>query len=129
MQYECSVCGHIYDEDAEGTPWSVLADEWECPVCSADKSYFEAKGEAATPVDASAGAPAEVSPALDTYLSEWKRPSDELEHHFAGIQHMAVTGESIIEPMRTRKPAVSWDDVLVMGAQLATLPRRRRHRN
>ena len=47
MQYECSVCGHIYDEDAEGTPWSQLPDDWECPVCSADSSYFEAKGEAA----------------------------------------------------------------------------------
>jgi glutamate synthase domain-containing protein 2 len=35
---------------------------------------------------------------------------------------MALTGESVIEPMRSRKPAVSWDDILIIGAQLARLP-------
>jgi glutamate synthase domain-containing protein 2/rubredoxin len=123
MTYECSVCGHIYDEDAEGTPWSNLPDDWECPVCSADKSYFEAKGELPTAGAAPAEAPAAAAPTLDGYLSEWKRSSDDLEHHFAAIQHMAITGQSIIEPMRTRKPVVSWDEILFMGAQLASLPR------
>jgi glutamate synthase domain-containing protein 2/rubredoxin len=123
MKYECSVCGYIYDEDAEGTPWNKLPDDWECPVCSADKSYCEVQGESPTgeapPHDARAGA----EPTLDNYLSEWKRSSDDLEHNFAAIQHMATTGESIIEPMRTRKPVVSWGEILVMGAQLASLPR------
>jgi glutamate synthase domain-containing protein 2 len=40
----------------------------------------------------------------------------------ADIQRMALTGESIIEPMRSRKPVVSWDDILIKGAQLARLP-------
>jgi glutamate synthase domain-containing protein 2/rubredoxin len=123
MKYECSVCGYIYDEDAEGTPWNKLPDDWECPVCSADKSYCEVQGESPTgeapPHDARAGA----EPTLDNYLSEWKRSSDDLEHNFAAIQHMATTGESIIEPMRTRKSVVSWGEILVMGAQLASLPR------
>jgi glutamate synthase domain-containing protein 2 len=35
---------------------------------------------------------------------------------------MAETGESIIEPMRTRKPTFSWDDILIRGAQLAKIP-------
>ena len=47
MNIECSVCGHVYDEDAEGTPWSELPDYWECPVCGADRSYFEAQGDSA----------------------------------------------------------------------------------
>ncbi len=123
MKYECSVCGYIYDEDAEGTPWNKLPDDWECPVCSADKSYCEVQGESPTgeapPHDAPAGA--ELS--LDSYLAEWRRSSDDLEHNFAAIQHMATTGKSIIEPMRTRKPVVSWGEILVMGAQLASLPR------
>jgi glutamate synthase domain-containing protein 2/rubredoxin len=123
MKYECSVCGYIYDEDAEGTPWNKLPDDWECPVCSADKSYCEVQGESPTgeapPHDARAGA----EPTLDNYLSEWKRSSDDLEHNFTAIQHMATTGESIIEPMRTRKSVVSWGEILVMGAQLASLPR------
>jgi glutamate synthase domain-containing protein 2 len=123
MKYECSVCGHIYDEDAEGTPWSALRENWECPVCSADKSYFEALGETPTSAAAPSEAPAADAPALDGYLSEWKRSSDDLEQQFTTIQQMAVTGESTIEPMRSRKPVLSWDEVLIMGAQLASLPR------
>jgi len=57
-----------------------------------------------------------------TYLAEWSRPSDDLEHHMADIHTMATTGSSIIEPMRTRMKTFSWDDLLVKGAQLAKLP-------
>jgi hypothetical protein len=38
------------------------------------------------------------------------------------IQAMAQTGESVVEPMRTRKSVVSWDEILVKGAQLARFP-------
>ncbi|MGB6866198.1 MAG: hypothetical protein WBE11_10945, partial [Candidatus Aminicenantaceae bacterium] len=38
------------------------------------------------------------------------------------IHEMADTGRPIIEPMRTRKPTPSWDDILIIGAQLAKLP-------
>ena len=40
----------------------------------------------------------------------------------ADIHAIAESGQSIIEPMRTRKPVVSWDDLLFKGAQLAKLP-------
>jgi glutamate synthase domain-containing protein 2 len=41
----------------------------------------------------------------------------------ADIHEIAVTGRSIVEPMRTLKPsAFSWDDILVLGAQFARLP-------
>jgi glutamate synthase domain-containing protein 2 len=40
----------------------------------------------------------------------------------ADIHRMALTGESVVEPMRSRKPAVSWDDILIKGAQLARPP-------
>ena len=123
LRYECSVCGHIYDEEAEGTPWSELPDDWECAVCGADKSYFEAQGEsAATGGEVTEAAPGTGS-SLESYLSEWRRSSDDLEDQFNAIQRMALTGESIIEPMRTRRPVVSWDEILIMGVQLATLPR------
>jgi glutamate synthase domain-containing protein 2/rubredoxin len=123
MKYECSVCGHVYDEDAENTPWSGLPDDWGCPVCSADKSYFEVQGEPAVASAEATDAPAEAGDGLETYLTEWKRSSDDMEQDFAAIQQMAVTGSSIIEPMRTRRPVVGWDEILVMGAQLAVLPR------
>ena len=56
------------------------------------------------------------------YLSVWERPSDDLEIYMADIHTMAVTGKSIIEPMRTKKTVISWDDILIKGAQIATLP-------
>jgi glutamate synthase domain-containing protein 2 len=121
MKYECTVCGYIYDEDAEATPWGELPDDWECPVCSADTSHFEAKGE--EPAAGTARSEAPAASTLEGYLSEWQRTSDDLEHQFTAIQQMAVTGASIIEPMRTHKPVVSWDQILIMGAQLASLPR------
>jgi glutamate synthase domain-containing protein 2 len=40
----------------------------------------------------------------------------------ADIHLMAETGKSIIEPMRTRKPSFSWDEILIKGVQLAKIP-------
>jgi glutamate synthase domain-containing protein 2 len=40
----------------------------------------------------------------------------------ADIHRMAVTGRSVIEPMRTARAGASWDDILILGAQLARLP-------
>lgn len=33
----CTVCGYIYDEE---TPFEELPDDWVCPLCGVDKSYF-----------------------------------------------------------------------------------------
>ncbi len=56
------------------------------------------------------------------YLAAWSRPADDLEQQMADIHKMAKTGQSIIEPMRTRKKTFSWDDLLFKGAQLARCP-------
>ncbi|MEO0096603.1 MAG: rubredoxin [candidate division WOR-3 bacterium] len=48
-KYRCTICGYIYDPklgDNErdippNTPFEELPDDWVCPICSADKSYFE----------------------------------------------------------------------------------------
>ena len=40
MKYVCQVCGYIYDEEREKTPFSNLPDEWKCPLCGAAKSDF-----------------------------------------------------------------------------------------
>jgi rubredoxin len=39
-KYECTACGYVYDEDAEGTKFEDLPDDWVCPVCGVDKSFF-----------------------------------------------------------------------------------------
>lgn len=41
MKYKCTVCGYVYDEDAEGVPFQDLPDDWACPVCNAPKDAFE----------------------------------------------------------------------------------------
>ena len=121
--YECGVCGYIFDEDAEDNTWEELPEDWVCPVCDSDKSYFEPM-EADT--EAQGSVKEDVSDAEDgstgDYLAAWQRSDDELEIHMRDIHQMAVTGESIIEPMRTRKPVISWDDILIRGAQLARIP-------
>ena len=40
MKYECSCCGYVFDEDKHGK-WDEQPDDWKCPVCDSDKSYFE----------------------------------------------------------------------------------------
>ncbi|MGZ5031543.1 MAG: rubredoxin [Methylobacter sp.] len=47
-KYQCSVCGHIYDEVegdpdtgiAPGTLWEDIPDDWRCPECGAEKSAY-----------------------------------------------------------------------------------------
>lgn len=39
-KYVCSVCGYVYDEEAEGKKFEELADDWACPLCGVDKTNF-----------------------------------------------------------------------------------------
>ncbi|MDO9424654.1 MAG: rubredoxin [Methylobacter sp.] len=47
-KYQCSVCGHIYDEAegdpdtgmAPGTLWKDIPVDWRCPECGAEKSAY-----------------------------------------------------------------------------------------
>ncbi len=115
--YKCSVCDTEFNEEKEGRKWDELTDDWSCHVCESGKSAWK-KVNAAPGPDVSDGEPKDTSGSPD----EFKRLSDELEGHMADIHEMAETGLSIIEPMRTRMPTPSWDDILVKGAQLANIP-------
>jgi glutamate synthase domain-containing protein 2/rubredoxin len=116
----CPACGYIYDEAREGTPLEALPEGWECPVCGLPKREFELEGAADEPPPA--GTPVADTADLDAYLRRWARSGDDVETHMADIHRIAVSGSSIIEPMRARKPGASWDDILIKGAQLAVLP-------
>jgi glutamate synthase domain-containing protein 2 len=116
-RYRCLICQYIYNEKTEGVPFDDLPPDWTCPVCGAAKSEFE-KLEDEAPAAA-------VSPDVTRKRKtsdEFLRPSDEHETSMADIHRMAATGESVLEPMRSRKASVSWDDILIKGAQLARLP-------
>ena len=41
MRYRCTICGYIFDEEAEGAAFADLPDTWTCPLCSAPKIAFE----------------------------------------------------------------------------------------
>lgn len=48
-KYKCLICGYVYDPAvgdpdsniSAGTDFNDLPDDWQCPVCGADKSNFE----------------------------------------------------------------------------------------
>ena len=116
MTYVCSVCGFEHSQDGE------LADDWACPVCGAGKSLFESKGS--EPEETTVETPTDEPNVQDpsSYLKEWTRPSDDTEEWMKDIHEMAETGHSLYEPMRTTMPVVSWDDILIRGAQLNPMP-------
>ena len=116
--YKCLVCDYLYDEEKEGTKWEDLPDDWVCPVCGSTKSYFEPAEDEETEAGDVETAAGSVTPSLN----DFRRTSDDLEEYMADIHAMAETGKSITEPMRTKKPVISWDDILIKGAQLARIP-------
>jgi glutamate synthase domain-containing protein 2/rubredoxin len=128
-QFRCRVCGYIYDEALEGAMFADLPDWWVCPICGAAKSEFEEITDvpgAPAPAPAATTSPearlGEEAKVEARAIADLPLPADEIEYRLADIHKMAVSGESIIEPMRTRRPVVSWDDILIKGAQLARLP-------
>ncbi len=48
-KWRCLTCRHIYDEElgdpehgiAPGTRFEDLPDDWACPECGVDKSFYE----------------------------------------------------------------------------------------
>ena len=141
--YRCEVC-NIFEYDPKqgnsltrippGTEPRDFPDTWTCPICRSDKTHLRlvvAQDPAAT--SQSSACPvcgASLSRALSNlpdsfgsgYLAAWERGTDDLEEHMADIHAIAVSGESIIEPMRTKNHVISWDDILIKGAQIAKVP-------
>ena len=116
--YKCSVCDTLYDEDREGRKWENVEADWICPVCESGKDLFEKTNEQISNIDEPSSEPEGSSPDSD----QFRRLSDETESYMDDIHAIAETGKSIIEPMRTRMHTVSWDEILIKGAQFAKLP-------
>ena len=129
-QHVCEVCGYIHDEEKHEERWEELPPGWECPVCGTGKNGYHLVQSGGGGVEVADGKVVpgtgdEVGSARGQgheYLGEWRRVADEFEQNMATIHAMAETGASVIEPMRTRKPVISWGDILVKGAQLARFP-------
>ncbi|MBE0524789.1 MAG: rubredoxin [Methanosarcinales archaeon] len=142
-KFRCNVCNVFEYDDTRGdsvtrmkpgTKPEDFPDDWKCPICKSDKTHQipikqEIKQEEVQEIvtcphcgTKSKVTVSSVKLELGGYLGEWKRESDELETHMADIHKISVTGESIIEPMRTTRDVISYDDILIKGAQLAKIP-------
>lgn len=146
--YKCSICGYVFDEEKEGRGFETLK---ECPICrqGADKfikvSPDEAEetggagektgtvGEAGAGCEGADGMCADgqglnSGRALDggqglnlEYDSLYAR-QDPSCRYMAEIHEMAVNGRSVSGAMGTLMPMPSWDDILILGAQLNPPP-------
>ncbi len=115
--YKCSVCETEFDETKEGKKWDQLTDDWTCFVCESGKSFWRLADD--TTASGLSGSGVEVATDIESVP---EKTFDEFESYMADIHVMAETGQSIIEPMRTRQPTFAWDDILIKGAQLSKLP-------
>ncbi len=117
-RYRCSICGYIYDEEKEGVPFSEIT---ECPICKFPKDNFvllddetsEDKLEEITITEET-----ESDLSYDP-LTARKDPSN---RYMDEIHEIAITGKSPDAAMGTTMPMLGWDDILILGAQLSTLP-------
>ena len=119
-KYICSVCEYVHDEKATGQNWDDLPDEWVCPVCDSPKNYFsktDAAESAPEPLDDKA-----VDGTDAPALIDLQKTMAEAEPYFADIQNIALSSQTVDEPMRTKVPVISWDEILIKGAQLARTP-------
>ncbi len=143
-KYRCNVC-QTFEYDVErgdsrtdvkpGTDPTDFSEDWRCPICDSDRTHLELVQEQVKTVRVEERVVDPKSGETDTvvythvekidvesYLGEWRRETDPLEIHMEDIHTISVHGESLIEPMRTRRDVVSWDEILIMGAQLARIP-------
>jgi len=142
-KYLCNICKVFeYDESRGYSPRNIkpgtskenLPADWECPICKAPKKSLDLIKEVKPQIKKTivtcpdCGAETEITithpgrAEIERYLGEWKRDSDKIETWLENIHKISNTGESIIEPMRSKLPTISWDDILILGAQLSKFP-------
>ena len=112
-KYKCSVCGFVYDEEAQGAPLDTLK---ECPVCHQPMKAFELYEEQPQKAVREPQEPAKLD-----YPEAYAR-TDASIRYMEEIHRMAVTGKSISAAMGTKMVMPSWDDILFLGAQLNPMP-------
>jgi glutamate synthase domain-containing protein 2 len=77
----------------------------------------EAAGSVPEPLDSKAGEETNAPVLIDL-----QKTMAEAEPYFADIQEIARSSRTMDEPMRTKEPVISWDEILIKGAQLAKTP-------
>ena len=114
----CRVCEYLYDDAKKECAWTDLDESWHCPVCESSKSQFSEAGGASESLSGPSSQSESSSGADDEYVRE----RDDIETTMSDIHRIARSGESIVEPMRTMRVDLSWKDIYIRGAQLASIP-------
>lgn len=125
-KYRCPLCGWVYDEHAEGAPFSTLE---RCPMCGAAASeFYRVEDDGVTPVPDAPGDPEPLAAPVDTEGGESLAVPAELRRTDPSIRHMdtihalAEHGKLADGAMATTLPLPKWEDILVLGAQLDPMP-------
>ncbi len=120
MIYRCSVCGHIFNEEKEGRSFSDLT---KCPVCNQPIEKFIPDYINEEPVENKTDDKVSRTEEMISleYPAETRR-TESSYRYMKEIHDMAVSGKSIIEAMGTQMQMPSWDDILILGAQLNPMP-------
>ena len=114
-RFVCTVCGYVYEGEA--------APE-ECPVCHQPASKFREESLTIETPEGESGkeeVKEEKAPTDLSYDKSFYR-IDESCRYMEEIHQMAVTGKTIGGSMGTKMPMPSWDDILLLGAQLNPAP-------
>ncbi len=115
-KFICTVCGYVYE--GEEAPK-------ECPVCHQPGEKFQEEvGEIVSDIDLSSGETETKDNIMQMELSYDKDfyRVDESCRYMEEIHQMAVTGKTISGAMGTKMPMPSWEDILLLGAQLNPPP-------
>lgn len=107
MKYVCTICGYVHEGDEPPE---------KCPICNQPKEKFKPVEEEKTKEEPKITENCDLS-----YDKQYAR-YDESCRYMSEIHEMAVTGKSISAAMGTRMPMPSWDDILLLGAQLNPPP-------
>lgn len=125
MQHKCNVCGYIHDEKKEAR---LLSEIDSCPICKQSIDRFEMVGSKRKEETVIPSTKSHEEFSEDNqkevnleYPKETKNP-DSSYRYMKEIHEMAVTGKTIIDAMDTQMPMPSWDDILILGAQLNPPP-------
>ena len=114
--YHCSICLTRFDEQQEGQTFESIPESWRCPLCMAPKSAFVKEREK---TEAAADVPAVEKKDLSYDPDLVIEDGGKMDY----IHEIAVTGKSPGEAMDTLMPVKAFDDILVLGAQLARFPK------
>ena len=115
-KYRCTICGHEFDGDQA---FKGEDGKLHCPVCNAPEEFLVEIGPA---TDGTPNAEPKIGAAGPMAYSRDLVRADDSIRYMDEIHQMAVTGESIIDVMGIKRQIPSWDDIVIMGAQLDPTP-------